>query len=143
MNPLDRNVGLNRREFFTLLTGASIAFCAGCKSLDNGGGPPAGKTTVIDAGPAADYAAEGVYSTFTEEGFFVIRHQGKLLAISSICTHRSCILDAEPDHSFFCHCHGSTFSPDGKVTEGPATRNLPMLETSLGPNGHLLVRVVS
>jgi len=136
---------LNRREFLTLLGGAGIAFCAGCSSLKQGAPPPlsARFSRVVDAGPSGSYSTEGLYEGFREQGFFLVTKNGKTEAISSICTHRSCLLDAEPDRSFFCPCHGSTFSPGGKVTEGPAKLDLPILETSLLVDGHLLVKVPS
>ena len=133
---------MNRREFLALLTGAGVALCAGCQSPGGGAAPSTPREAkLIDAGPKSNYAADGVYGLFREEGLFIITRNGETEALSSICTHRSCLLDAETDRSFFCPCHGSTFSPEGKVTEGPATRNLPVLETSTGANGHLLVKV--
>lgn len=133
---------MNRRDFVALLTGAGFALCAGCMSP--GGGVVTStprEAKLIDAGPKSNYAADGVYSTFRQEGFFIITKNGKTEVLSSICTHRSCLLDEESDRSFFCPCHGSTFSPEGKVTEGPAKRDLPVLETTIGANGHLLVKV--
>ena len=53
----------------------------------------------------------------------------ELLALSALCTHRKCKLSSEPDRSFYCKCHGSAFDPNGKVTEGPAQRDLPILST--------------
>ena len=135
---------ISRRDFFTLLTGAGVALCTGCKALDGGAGAGAGtgaSSRVINAGPVSAYSGEGVYTTYLEEGFFVIREKGKLFALSSVCTHRDCLLTAEPDHSFSCHCHGSTFDENGKVTEGPATRNLPVFATSTDAQGNLLVMV--
>ena len=133
---------MNRRDFVALLAGAGVAFCAGCQSSGGGAGHSVSREAkLIDAGPKSNYAADGLYSTFREEGFFIITRNGKTEILSSICTHRSCLLDAEADRSFFCPCHGSTFSPEGKVTEGPATRNLPVLEMSTGANGHLFVKV--
>jgi Rieske Fe-S protein len=66
-----------------------------------------------------------------------------LFVLSSICTHRHCIVSAEPDHSFHCKCHGSEFDPGGKVTNGPATRNLPVLPSSIDENHHLIVNALS
>jgi Rieske Fe-S protein len=82
-----------------------------------------------------------VYGHFRDQGFFVIRKGEQLFALSSICTHRTCKLDAESDRSFFCACHGSTFDPSGKVTEGPARRDLPTLTSVTNENGQLLVTV--
>ena len=64
--------------------------------------------------------------TFRKQGFFLVRKGGSLTALSAWCTHRRCKLDAEPDHTFYCPCHGSTFDTVGHVTEGPARRDLPV-----------------
>ena len=128
---------VNRREFLLL----TAAFAAGCRSMENTGVLPTTKERVVNAGPAGNYAADGVYVAFRNQGFFIIRRGEKLFALSSICTHRKCKLDAEPDHSFYCPCHGSTFDASGHVTEGPARRDLPVLATSVNESGQLLVRV--
>jgi Rieske Fe-S protein len=64
-----------------------------------------------------------------------------LFALSSICTHRRFQLKAEPDCSFYCKRHGSTFDPSGHVTKGPAKRDLPLLVSSVNETGRLLVKV--
>ncbi len=130
-------MAINRREFLLL----TAAFAAGCSSVENSGAPSTSKERVVNAGPVGDYARDGVYSAFRARGFFVIRQGGKLFALSSTCTHRRCKLDAEADHSFYCPCHGSTFSPDGQVTQGPARRDLPVLTTFTDESGQLFVRV--
>ena len=136
MNSHDRDheiESMNRRQFLLL------AAAAAATNPKNGyARSPAEK--LIDAGPLNNYASDGVYQGFRDLGFFVIRKGDKLIALSSYCTHRKCELKAERDHSFYCRCHGSTFDPGGKVTEGPATRNLPALPTS-NEKGHLLVKV--
>jgi cytochrome b6-f complex iron-sulfur subunit len=96
---------------------------------------------VINAGPVGDYATDGVYGRFRALGFFIIRRGNNLFALSSVCTHRHCLVDAESDRSFLCPCHGSAFAPNGQVTEGPARRNLPVLSTSINEKGELLVKV--
>lgn len=97
---------------------------------------------VTDAGPALAYHADGVYSQYRDLGFFVISRGGKLSAMSSMCTHRQCKLEAEPDRTFSCPCHGSTFDTAGHVKEGPATRDMPVFATTVDARGHLLVSVV-
>ena len=50
---------------------------------------------------------------------------GQLRAFSAICTHRGCTVGFNPaDVTWDCPCHGSRFSTDGSVIQGPATRNL-------------------
>ncbi|MGD0616009.1 MAG: Rieske (2Fe-2S) protein, partial [Verrucomicrobiota bacterium] len=82
-----------------------------------------------------------VYDRYLDRGFFIVRSGDKVFALSSSCTHRKCRLSAEPDHSFYCKCHGSTFDPSGKVTKGPARRNLPLLHSMTDGQGRLLVTV--
>jgi Rieske Fe-S protein len=128
---------INRREFLVL----AATFFAGCSSMENAGAPRAGRERVVNAGPLCDYAADGVYGAFRSQGFFIIRRGGKLFALSSVCTHRRCLVDVESDRSFVCPCHGSTFDPNGNVTHGPARRDLPALATSVNEMGQLLVTV--
>jgi Rieske Fe-S protein len=132
-------MGLNRREFI-ILTAAS-AMAAGCQA--QGGDTFASAKGLVDAGPVSNYAADGVYPGFRDQGFFVIRSGEKLLALTSVCTHSACRLNAAPDRSFICKCHGSTFTAQGKVTKGPARRDLPELPTSIDERGHLMVQVLS
>ncbi len=131
--------GMNRRQFLALATVAAVG--TGCDTAENGGGAATGEARTLDAGPVANYAADGVYGGFRDQGFFVFRHGEKLAALSSYCTHRKCKLTAEPDRSFYCKCHGSTFDPDGNVTTGPAKRNLPELPSLVDEHGRLLVKV--
>jgi len=53
----------------------------------------------------------------------------KFLALSLKCTHKKC--DVEYDGgSFECPCHGSTYDGNGKVTNGPAKKNLTSYKTT-------------
>ena len=124
---------IRRREFLIL---AAAAF-AGPETLAK----TASAERVVDAGPASGYSSDGVYARFRDQGFFLIRRDKELFALSALCTHRSCKLSSEPDRSFYCKCHGSAFDLNGKVTEGPAQRDLPILSTVTNGRGHLLVRV--
>jgi Rieske Fe-S protein len=129
---------INRRQFLLLTAG----LVAGCKAVNGGGGATATKPgRVINAGQISNYTGDGVYSNFRDQGFFVIRQGEKLFALSAICTHRKCKLSAEPDRSFYCKCHGSTFDPAGHVTLGPARRDLPVFTTDTDENGQLLVKL--
>jgi Rieske Fe-S protein len=111
-----------------------------------GGGSGGGSTAnrqerVVNAGPVSKYAADGLYDSFRDQGFFLVRKGDRLVALSSYCTHRKCKLTTDPDHSFYCPCHGSTFDPDGRVTEGPAKQDLPTLPSFTNETGELFVRV--
>ncbi len=133
-------MSMNRRQF--LIMAAGTGAIAGCQTVDDGGASttPHGER-VVNAGPAGKYAADGVYDGLSGLGFFIVRKGDKLLAYSAICTHKKCKLIAEPDRSFYCKCHGSTFDPAGHVTQGPARRDLPVLTTFTDETGQLFVRV--
>lgn len=137
-------MSINRRQFLLLATATAACAAMDCPVLAaNGDSATGGPERVIDAGPVGDFAADGVYDRFRDQGFFVIHKGGKLFALSSICTHRKFLLKAQPDCSFYCKRHGSAFDPGGHVTEGPAKRDLPVLVTSVNETGRLLVQVPS
>jgi glycine/D-amino acid oxidase-like deaminating enzyme/nitrite reductase/ring-hydroxylating ferredoxin subunit len=49
----------------------------------------------------------------------------QLHQLSAVCTHLGCIVSWNAlEQSWDCPCHGSRFSPDGKVLNGPAIRSL-------------------
>jgi Rieske Fe-S protein len=51
---------------------------------------------------------------------------GKLSACSAVCTHLGChVRFNEAEKTWDCPCHGSRFSTDGEVLDGPAVRGLP------------------
>mgnify|MGYP001290197986 CR=1 FL=1 len=58
-------------------------------------------------------------------GFWIIREEDRLAALSIICTHLGCIPSWLPnDRKFKCPCHGSGFKQSGTNFEGPAPRPL-------------------
>lgn len=54
---------------------------------------------------------------------------GRLHAVAATCTHEGCLVRFNrAQRSWDCPCHGSRFSPDGRVLSGPATRDLHPVE---------------
>jgi Rieske Fe-S protein len=130
---------LNRREFVLLAATTACASCGSGGGASNASALPVER--VVDAGPALLYDADGVYDRFRHQGFFLVRRSGKLVALSSDCTHRDCPLRALADQTLSCKCHGSRFDLAGNVLRGPAQRNLPQFVTAVDANQHLIVQV--
>ena len=67
----------------------------------------------------------------TTEGFF---------ALSLVCPHLGCVVRWLADEGrFHCPCHGSQFTPDGGVLNGPASGDLVALAVGLDDLGRLVV----
>ena len=68
-------------------------------------------------------------STIIGKTFISRTGESKFLALSMVCTHKKCDVDYTGS-GFECPCHGSTFTSTGKVTNGPATKNLKSFKTT-------------
>lgn len=81
---------------------------------------------IFVAGKVSDFKV-GEVVPFRKEKTFVIRLEGGLLAISSVCTHLNCIVNWNAvTKKFECPCHGAKFNKEGEVLEGPPPRPLDM-----------------
>jgi cytochrome b6-f complex iron-sulfur subunit len=79
---------------------------------------------------AADELASGQMKAFAAGGVlgYLINNGGRLHAVSAICTHMGCRLKpAQGGPGLRCLCHGSRFSPDGRVLAGLAPDPLPRI----------------
>ena len=81
-------------------------------------------------------------SALVQNGFAFVQYSGGSLlaartsggvyyAMTTTCTHQGCIINQYDSGSkeFVCQCHGSTFSVNGAVTNGPATSALRQYQT--------------
>jgi cytochrome b6-f complex iron-sulfur subunit len=66
---------------------------------------------------------------------------GNFLALSSVCTHQGCTVGFNPTaNNFPCPCHGSLFSANGSVINGPASS--PLKSYTVNKTGNILTIVV-
>lgn len=129
---------INRRQF-VLATGAAVCTClaAGCASSGGGGQVWTGPTTFELPAPSA--IKDGIDARWlTSGGFFLVRDNGRIFAVTSTCSHQACALAAK-GAEYVCPCHGSRFTPAGKVLVGPATKPLSHFGISLNATGHIVV----
>ena len=54
--------------------------------------------------------------------------ESTFIAVSTICKHKGCTVELEGD-KFVCPCHGSEYTREGKVTQGPSKADLKTFET--------------
>ncbi len=90
-----------------------------------------------------------------EQRLFVFREGRVFHAVSAVCTHLGCTVRAEAlpqpvtmevggaplrvTHRFACPCHGSKYSGDGEVVDGPAPKPLAWYQLSISPDDGQLV----
>ena len=59
------------------------------------------------------------------------------VALSKVCTHNGCsVTYSAANNNLPCPCHGSLFSTDGSVLNGPAI--LPLTKYTVSKNGNIL-----
>jgi Rieske Fe-S protein len=80
------------------------------------GGTKIAAAADIPVGGGAIFASQGVVVTQPTEGTF--------RGFSSTCTHQGCPLASVDGGTINCSCHGSKFSLDGSVKNGPASKPL-------------------
>lgn len=71
-------------------------------------------------------SGEGKVLEINQEKYGVSRDtNNQLHIVSAVCTHMKCIVNwNNAEKTWDCPCHGSRFTQDGKVIEGPAKMNL-------------------
>lgn len=73
-------------------------------------------------------------------GVWVVKQEGVIYALSTICTHLGCIPNWTPSSlTFECPCHGSGYYSSGINFKGPAPRPLERYEIKTLPSGELVV----
>ena len=99
--------------------------------------PDQGSPSSFDLGPIGDFPDESKI-IYSEIPAVLFRNGDSFRAMSLRCTHLGCTLEEEVD-LFICPCHGSAFSFDGALLNGPALENLPELGIEISEEGHLII----
>jgi len=85
--------------------------------------------------------------TNTSANVLVVRDDGGLYALSSLCPHQCCDMNGKfgsittvgGQPAIRCVCHNSKFLANGSVVAGPSTSGLDAHPLSVGCNGALYV----
>jgi nitrite reductase/ring-hydroxylating ferredoxin subunit len=139
---------LNRRSFLAAAAVATCA-CALCPVAhaqdDDEEAPAPLPPGPVDAGPLTNYAKDGGYDSLAKSKQIVlVRENGKLYAMTSLCTHKQFVVEVK-DKEFFCPKHSSRFDYDGKPAPkpngkmGPAKKPLQHYAISVDAKGEVTV----
>ncbi len=134
---------MDRKEFLAMLGVSAAALTIGSclNGCSTGGTTPAAPPTVnfnLDLTQSANANLTTLGGYIYSNGLIVAKtNMGTFIAVSQVCTHQgSTILYQSSINDFFCPSHGSTYAPNGKVTQGPSVTNLKTYNTQL--NGNIL-----
>ncbi len=85
-----------------------------------------------DLGKYVEMPVGGVSEDYKGKGIWIVRLDGEIAALSTVCTHLGCIPNwLESERKFKCPCHGSGFMQNGINFEGPAPRPLERFKIAL------------
>ncbi|WP_028778074.1 FAD-dependent oxidoreductase [Shimazuella kribbensis] len=106
------------------------------ENLDVAGTLIAGKVGITFKEPKDLHPDEGAVVMVDGQRCGAYRDEdGQLHVVDSTCTHLGCEVEwNHGDRTWDCPCHGSRFSTDGDVMEGPAQRPLPRIEMKHADN---------
>ena len=70
------------------------------------------------------------------------RDEKGVKVMSSKCTHRGCEVKLKDDGTYLCPCHSAEFDKTGKMTKGPAKKDLPWYAVKV-ENNEVLVNIAT
>jgi Rieske Fe-S protein len=66
--------------------------------------------------------------------------EDRFVAVSALCPHEGCTVTRISEQTLICPCHGSAFTQEGGLVQGPASQGLVGKQTSFA-NGVLTITV--
>ena len=101
--------------------------------------------SLTDPANAALLNVNGARALNIPDKIIIVRtSETEFAVLSRVCTHNGCGVGYQPSTmSFNCPCHGSRFSIDGGVTNGPATRSLKKYVSTFDAGTQVLTIVVA
>jgi cytochrome b6-f complex iron-sulfur subunit len=131
---------MTRKEFLaTIGLGTVAVLCAscigGCKATDQGPTAPANVDFTVDLSNPT-FSGLAALGGFTYSSGVIVAHTPSgYVAVSAACTHQGATITYDrATNLFYCPAHGSTFSPSGVVTRGPAGSPLVSYRVALTGN---------
>jgi cytochrome b6-f complex iron-sulfur subunit len=132
---------MDRKEFLASL-GIGAAFLAystcvnGCNVANPVDSAPTNVDFTLDLTSSANAALKTNGGYIYKDGIIVAKTiSGAYVAVYSACTHEGTTVSYDSSgNRFHCPSHGSNFSTNGSVINGPATQALHQYNTSLTGN---------
>ena len=123
---------ISRRELLRMGAVSCGALLVGCQSEH--GSPIPFEMEIGDAHTLSD----GL-TLFPVHQIGVIKRNNQLWGVRLVCTHQRCSLVAAAADELHCPCHGSRFSYEGAVLQGPAEVPLPLYPVVINERGKIVV----
>ena len=118
---------MERRKFIirSMQAGAAIAIplAVSCSKDEDDDILLPGDDITIDLDSSQYSTLKTAGNSVTLQGIIVANTGNEVfVALSSVCTHQGCTINySHANTNFPCPCHGSVFSAQGSVLQGPAT----------------------
>lgn len=116
-----------KKSFTGVILGTVAASCINVEKLlaaaETYEVAPGGAPKTFSLSDYPDLGNKGGYAMVTSKVIVINKGSGKFTALDLTCTHKKAQVEYDGT-KFVCPEHGSEYNGSGKVTEGPATKNL-------------------